>query len=179
MSKITTRIDPKDLQRISSVFRAIQLLTFGRAGSTILHEIGAYQQRQLAIAFDRERDPETGAPWPPLAPSTQKQKRNKKMLVETIGRIPSSLFYKVEGRSIIVGYGDPLAMVHHFGATTKPRIIRPKRARALYWVGANHPVKFVNHPGSVLPARPLVGASKRDREEWVIIGQEKLRKVWG
>lgn len=31
---------------------------------------------------------------------------------------------------------------------SKPHIIRPKNKQALYWRGASHPVKFVNHPGT-------------------------------
>jgi len=31
---------------------------------------------------------------------------------------------------------------------TGPHIIEPKNARALYWPGAEHPVKIVHHPGT-------------------------------
>src|SRR5262249_14614796 len=31
---------------------------------------------------------------------------------------------------------------------TKPHTILPKRAKALYWPGADHPVARVNHPGT-------------------------------
>lgn len=31
---------------------------------------------------------------------------------------------------------------------TKPHVIEAKNAKALYWPGAEHPVKRVNHPGS-------------------------------
>lgn len=31
---------------------------------------------------------------------------------------------------------------------TKAHIIKPKNKKALYWKGASHPVKKVNHPGS-------------------------------
>lgn len=31
---------------------------------------------------------------------------------------------------------------------TKPHIIRPKKAKALYWKGAGHPRKIVHHPGT-------------------------------
>lgn len=37
---------------------------------------------------------------------------------------------------------------------TKPHVIRPKNKKALYWRGAAHPVKKVNHPGT--KARPIV-----------------------
>ena len=31
---------------------------------------------------------------------------------------------------------------------TRPHTITPRRKRALYWKGASHPVKRVNHPGT-------------------------------
>lgn len=31
---------------------------------------------------------------------------------------------------------------------TSPHVIRPKNALALYWEGADHPIKSVNHPGT-------------------------------
>jgi hypothetical protein len=31
---------------------------------------------------------------------------------------------------------------------TSPHIIRPKNKQALFWKGAEHPVKLVNHPGT-------------------------------
>lgn len=31
---------------------------------------------------------------------------------------------------------------------TRPHMIRPTQAKALYWVGAPHPVKSVSHPGT-------------------------------
>ena len=37
---------------------------------------------------------------------------------------------------------------------TPPHEIRPKNKKALYWKGAKHPVKKVNHPGS--KAYPIV-----------------------
>ncbi|EPS50143.1 hypothetical protein CFSAN002368_14763 [Clostridium botulinum A1 str. CFSAN002368] len=31
---------------------------------------------------------------------------------------------------------------------SKPHVITPKNGKALYWKGAAHPVKKVNHPGT-------------------------------
>jgi len=31
---------------------------------------------------------------------------------------------------------------------TRPHVIRPRRKKALYWPGADHPVKSVQHPGT-------------------------------
>ena len=44
-----------------------------------------------------------------------------------------------------------LAAIHQLG--TGPFVIRPKSGKFLFWKGAKHPVKQVNHPG--IPARPF------------------------
>jgi hypothetical protein len=46
---------------------------------------------------------------------------------------------------------------------TGPRIIRPKNKKALYWKGARHPVRKVNHPGT--KANPYVEKSISKTEE--------------
>lgn len=45
-----------------------------------------------------------------------------------------------------VGTNASYARAVHDG--TRPHVIRPKRAKALFWQGARHPVRVVNHPGS-------------------------------
>ena len=49
---------------------------------------------------------------------------------------------------------------------TKPHVIRAKKKKALYWQGANHPVKVVNHPGS--RAKPyLIPALKSEQPKFI------------
>lgn len=52
---------------------------------------------------------------------------------------------------VTVGTDRPYAVYHQFG--TKPFKILPASKKALFWPGAAHPVKGVNHPG--LLARPF------------------------
>ena len=55
---------------------------------------------------------------------------------------------------------------------TKSHIIRPKNKKALYWKGAKHPVKQVNHPGS--KAKPyLIPAFNQEKDQFL----EKLKEV--
>ena len=55
---------------------------------------------------------------------------------------------------------------------TKAHIIRPKNKRFLYWKGAKHPVKKVNHPGS--KAKPyLIPAFDKEKDQFL----EKLKEV--
>ena len=41
---------------------------------------------------------------------------------------------------------SPIADVIEFGS--RPHIIRPRDSKFLFWFGAKHPVKEVNHPGT-------------------------------
>ena len=55
---------------------------------------------------------------------------------------------------------------------TRAHIIRAKNKKALYWKGAKHPVKQVNHPGS--KAKPfLIPAFNQEKDQFL----EKLKEV--
>ena len=83
-------------------------------------------------------------------------------------------------RSISTKMGDMEATIHtsnlkyapmvEFG--TRPHIIRAKNKKALYWKGATHPVKQVNHPGS--KAKPyLIPAFEKEKDQFL----EKLKEA--
>ena len=48
--------------------------------------------------------------------------------------------------TIYLSYGVSYGGILENGS--KPHIITPKNRKALYWEGASHPVKEVNHPGT-------------------------------
>ena len=55
---------------------------------------------------------------------------------------------------------------------TRSHIIKPKNKKALYWKGAAHPVKKVNHPGS--KAKPyLIPAFEKEMPYFI----DKLKEV--
>ena len=55
---------------------------------------------------------------------------------------------------------------------TRAHIIKPKNKKFLYWKGASHPVKQVNHPGS--KAKPyLIPAFNQEKDQFL----EKLKEV--
>ena len=83
-------------------------------------------------------------------------------------------------RSISTKMGDMEATIHtsnlkyapmvEFG--TRPHIIRAKNKKALYWKGAKHPIRRVNHPGS--KAKPyLIPAFEKEKDQFL----EKLKEV--
>lgn len=64
-----------------------------------------------------------------------------------------------------VGTNVIYAAIHQFGGKTAARTIKPVNKKALYWLGAGHPVKSVNHPGSKIPARPFLVVQDEDWTE--------------
>lgn len=57
---------------------------------------------------------------------------------------------------------------------SKPHIIRPKNKKALYWHGAKHPVKSVQHPGT--RPYPIV---RPTAEKYKIKLRDAVLKWWG
>ncbi len=80
--------------------------------------------------------------------------------------------------AITVANDRPYAPIHQFGGQTRPHVIRPKFGKALNFPGARHPVKKVNHPGSKIPARPMLPFFGRgDSAELAPVARAKLQKI--
>lgn len=62
----------------------------------------------------------------------------------------------------------PYARAVDQGARIPPRVIKPKKAQALYWPGALHPVKKVNHPGGFIKPRYFMKKLRNKSEDAVI-----------
>ncbi len=86
------------------------------------------------------------SPWPA-------RKRGNNPLLRLSGTLAQSIrVVSATNESAIVGTDRPYAVWHQKG--TKPYVIRPKNSKGgLFFPGAPHPLKKVNHPG--LPARPF------------------------
>jgi hypothetical protein len=77
------------------------------------------------------------------------------------------------GLSAEIGvYGVEYAADVEFG--TKAHEIKPRNKKALYWKGARHPVKSVQHPGTK-PQPYLFPAFEEHREAFVRDMQEALK----
>lgn len=61
------------------------------------------------------------------------------------GHLRNMIDFKIEDGTITFNFVDYAKYVE-FG--TPPHIIRAKDKKALYWKGATHPVKSVQHPGT-------------------------------
>jgi len=73
------------------------------------------------------------------------QQVNRMGLVDT-GAFRSSIMHVADADSTIV-YSD-IEYAPHLEYGTRPHKIKPSSKKALYWEGADHPVKMVNHPGT-------------------------------
>ena len=148
------RIDLDD-DRAQRALRAV--VARGQSLAPVLDRIGSYLVASTIRRFELERAP-GGAPWK----KSGRASRERGQTLTDTGRLRSSITHRVAGDVLEVGTNVVYAAIHQFGGRTPPRTIRPRRARALYWPGAAHPVRSVQHPGSDIPARPFLGIDGAD-----------------
>ena len=92
-------------------------------------------------------------------------KRNTPVIT---GRLRNSIVAVNRGKGVWV-VGTNLKYARYVELGVKPFTITPKNKQALYWQGAEHPVKKVNHPGFEGRNMFLKGsnyAKKKLREEF-------------
>ena len=121
-------------------------------------EIGGRLEASTRRRFETGIDPD-GLPWPQ---SLRAKEQSGQTLVDS-SRLRDSITRAVRDDEVRVGTNVVYAAIHQFGGETGPRVIRPKNKKALFWPGARHPVKSVNHPGSTVPKRSFLGVDNRDR----------------
>jgi len=101
---------------------------------------------------------------PPWKPSKRVQEKGGQTLIRS-GMLLRSLQSRATEDKALVGTNMPYAAIHQFGGKTKAHVIQARRARALFWPGAKHPVKSVNHPGSTIPPRPFLALTDADKQD--------------
>lgn len=90
------------------------------------------------------------------------------------GRLRSGFRIKVRGLQGTIFNRVKYALFVHEG--TEPHIILPVIKKALWWKGADHPVKKVNHPGTA--SNPFMErALKKTRNIRDDIFQEEIQKA--
>lgn len=108
------------------------------------------------------------------------RKRNSKpgyMILQDTGRLASSITQAFSADSASVGTNLVYAAIHQFGGRTKAHLIRAKNARAL--ATPYGPRKSVQHPGSVIPARPFLTISQAGEGKILRVGEAFLAGVIG
>jgi hypothetical protein len=73
--------------------------------------------------------------------------------------------------------GTNLSYARYVQDGTRPHVIRAKRAKALSWPGASHPVRSVKHPGT--KANPFIDRGvARSKSEFEREGKAFGYRVW-
>ncbi len=142
-----------------------------------LYEIGEGLLRELDARWGK--DP-SGRNWQALKRAALAQKRAENKSTKILERnviLKNSFNYRLVGKASLL-FGTPIeyAAIHQFGGKTAPHTIMPYRKKALYWIGAAKPVKKVRHPGSNIPARPMIGIEKPQQEMIVEILESYVNK---
>jgi phage gpG-like protein len=142
-------------------------------------------QKQLAVIQNRQPILEAGAlqmlswaqaafedptkrptPWPARKSGSNPLLKKSRALQQSLRVV------KVTNDSASVGTDRVYAAFHQFG--TRPYVIRPTKKKYLFWAGAKHPVKKVNHPG--LPPRPFFPITSGG---WMAAAKERILRTMG
>lgn len=90
------------------------------------------------------------------------------------GRLRSSIRPTFHDNGLAAEVGTDVAYAADVEYGTAPHEIRPKRKKALFWKGADHPVRRVKHPGT--RARPfLFPAWEQERPQFLA----RIKKALG
>lgn len=79
-------------------------------------------------------------------------------ILQRSGQLASSMEEFSDAHTAMVGTNKKYAAIQNFGGKTGPHVITPRNKKALAFGG--RVVKRVNHPGSVIPARPFMTISE-------------------
>lgn len=144
------------LQSDSAKTAIARLITLTENPQSLLSKIGFALIQQHKNNIEAQQAPDK-TPWKP-----KRRGGRGRLLGGRPGAIASSLYYRIQGNTVVIGYGNLLATTHHHGATIPPRRIVPRSKQALFWAGAKHPAKGVDIPAVTIPARPLIGVGDGD-----------------
>lgn len=159
MAGVAIKVDHTSLRRW---LRRVRQKGASQGDASIWEDVGWEVQRFVQQNFDNERG--GGEPWRPLTPGYRAARPAGKILTVT-GRLRNSIQQRAQGDGVLVGTNVQYAAIHQYGGKTRPTVIKPRRKQALFWPGAAHPVKSVNHPGSDVPARPFLDLSPAEWEQ--------------
>jgi phage virion morphogenesis protein len=155
MPEITIKVDGADAIRE----RLRELSSRLSNMSPIMRAIGDRVVEQTKRRFEAGGPAPDGAAW--LPPKSPNPKRVRTLTVT--GHLRDSIRPQVDGRRVVIGTNKVYAAIHQLGGKTAASVIVPRRKLALktpYGL-----FKKVNHPGSVIPARPFLGVSAANSEE--------------
>ena len=98
-------------------------------------------------------------------------------ILQQSGQLAASITPYSDNDSAVVGSNKKYAAIHQFGGKTRAHVIKPRNKKALAFGG--RVVKQVNHPGSVIPARPFLALTQGDEGEIEHTALDYLRRAIG
>ena len=132
--------------------------------SPILRAIGDRVTEQTKRRFQSGGPAPDGSAW--KTPQTPNPKRIRTLTVSGILR--DSIHPQMNGNnSVIIGTNVEYAAIHQLGGRTAAHVILPRNKKALKTPFGLF--RKVNHPGSVIPARPFLGLSEANSTEIISI----------
>ena len=105
--------------------------------------------------------------WHPLAASTLLNRNRSYGIMNVSGTLARSFQKTISGNTLAIGTNRIQAAILHGGGKTKPHVIRPRNGKALAFnsIGGHIIARSVNHPGSDIPARPILVVQDEDVDE--------------
>ncbi|HSH71551.1 MAG TPA: phage virion morphogenesis protein [Methylophilaceae bacterium] len=144
----TTELDTSELDE---TFKAI--INGAHDAAPLMRVISGTMQDEVEENFAQEGRPK----WLGLKPETEAARKKTGhwpgKIMQVSGRLAASFEAFHDSNSAGTGTNVKYAAAQNYGVTTKAHIIRPRNKKALAFGG--RVVKQVNHPGSVIPARPF------------------------
>lgn len=147
-----------------------RLINRARATAPAMREIAATLGDSIEHAFDTQASPETGVPWPALAPSTLARRGAAARMLQLSGGLISSLSTESDEHRAVAGLSKVYARANHFGTKgmtlqipAHQRLVRQAFGRRLA-TPVTATVRAHTRPGN-LPARPFAGLSPGHRAE--------------
>lgn len=142
MSYIEATIEDAEWRRVTG-----EIIASGADASPLMGAIAGTLFDQTEANFAAEGRPK----WLGIQP--RKGRSGGKVLQDT-GRLAASITPEHGPDHAQVGTNVVYARIHQLGGRTRPHVIVARRAKALAFGGIFR--KSVNHPGSVIPARPFL-----------------------
>lgn len=81
-------------------------------------------------------------------------------------------------QNVEIGTNVEYAAIHQFGGTIGPHVIEARRGKALFIPGIGFR-RRVNHPGSIMPARPYLGIDSQDENLLLDVTDRWLKQTLG
>lgn len=121
----------------------------------LMANVAAIMEDAVQENFAQQGRPKWQGLKPPGRPGGQ--------ILQKSGQLAADIVTASDTDSAVVGSDKKYAAIHQFGGRTRAHEIRPRNKKALAFGG--RVVAKVNHPGSVIPARPFLALTPGDEAE--------------